>query len=63
MTNDLPTQSDIEWLTIQLQHESNPVEAAKLQHEIEVKSARLDELFKQRLKEIENDGQRVVRPR
>lgn len=62
MTTDLPTQSDIEWLTIQLQRERNPVEAAKLQHEIEVKSVLLDELFKQRLKEIENDGQGLVGP-
>ena len=59
-SNDLPTQSDLEWLSIQLQREKNPVEAAKLQKELEEKTKIVDELFKQRLKEIENDGKRVV---
>lgn len=58
--NDLPTQADIEWLTIQLQRETNPVEAAKLQKQIEEQSALVDQLYMQRLKEIENDGKRVV---
>lgn len=52
--NDLPTQADIEWLTIQLQRETNPVEAAKLQKQIEEQSALVDQLYMQRLKEIEN---------
>jgi hypothetical protein len=60
MNNNLPTQSDIEWLTILLQRERDPVEAAKLQKEIEEKSAIVDELFRQKLKEIENDGKRLV---
>lgn len=58
--NDQPTQSDLEWLSIQLQREKNPVEAAKLQKELEEKTKIVDELFKQRLKEIENDGKRMV---
>ena len=58
--NDLPTQADIEWLTIQLQRETNPVEAAKLQKQIEEQSALVDQLYMQRLKEIENDGKGLV---
>ena len=58
--NDLPTQADIEWLTIQLQRETNPVEAAKLQKQIEEQSALVNQLYMQRLKEIENDGKGLV---
>lgn len=58
--NDLPTQANIEWLIIQLQRETNPVEAAKLQKEIEEQSTLLDQLYIQRLKEIENDGKGLV---
>lgn len=58
--NDLPTQADIEWLSIQLQRETNPVEAAKLQKQIEEQSALLNQLYMQRLKEIENDGKGLV---
>ena len=55
-----PTLSELEWIRIQLQRERNPVEAAKLQKELMEKSEILDRLYEQRLKEIENDGKRVV---
>ena len=58
--NDEPTLSELEWLRIQLQRERNPVEAAKLQKELMEKSAILDRLYEQRLKEIENDGKGLV---
>ena len=61
--NDEPTLSELEWLRIQLQRERNPVEAAKLQKELMEKSAILDRLYEQRLKEIENDGKGLVGPR
>ena len=54
------TSSDIEWLRIRLARETNMVEAAKLQKELEEKEALFNEQFIRRLKEIENDGKGLV---
>lgn len=60
--NDEITASEIEYLRIRLSRESNYIEAAKLQKELIEKEAIFEERFRQRLKEIENDGQGLVGP-
>ena len=58
--NQTVTQSELEYLRILLQHETNLVEAAKLQKEIHEKEETLMQLHAQRLKEIENDGKGFI---
>ena len=60
MNGDLPTLSELEYIRIMLQRSSDPIEAAKLQKELSEKTAIVDELFRKRLEEIENDGQGLV---
>lgn len=60
MMNEIITQSELEYLRISLQREGNPVEAAKLQKELLEKEAIFFEQHTARLREIENDGQRLV---
>ena len=54
------TASELEYLRIRLSRETNYVEAAKLQKELEEKEAIFNEQFARRLKEIENDGKGLV---
>lgn len=54
------TAGDIQYLKIRLSRETNYVEAAKLQKELEEKEELFNEQFIRRLKEIENDGTGVV---
>lgn len=58
--NDIITASDIEYLKFRLSRETDYIEAAKLQKELQEKEAIYDHQFAQRLKEIENDGKRLV---
>lgn len=54
------TASELEYLRIQLQRETNYIEAAKLQKELAEKETIYNEQFIRRLKEIENGGTGVV---
>jgi len=54
------TASELEYLRIRLSKETNYVEAAKLQKELEEKETIFNEQFIRRLKEIENDGKGLV---
>lgn len=60
MTEQIVTQSDVEYLRILLTRETNMVEAAKLQKELQEKEALLYLQHEARLKEIENDGKGLV---
>lgn len=54
------TSADIEWLRIRLSRETNMVEAAKLQKQLEESEVIFNEQFIRRLKEIENAGTGLV---
>lgn len=54
------TAGDIEYLRLRLSRETNYIEAAKLQKELEEKETIFNEQFIRRLKEIENDGKGLV---
>ena len=54
------TAGDIEYLRLRLSRETNYIEAAKLQKELEEKEVLFNEQFIRRLKEIENDGKGLV---
>ena len=58
--NDIITAADIEYLKTRLSRETNYIEAAKLQHELQEKEAIFNEQFIKRLKEIENDGKGII---
>lgn len=60
MNEEVITASELEYLRIRLQRETNYIEAAKLQKELVEKEAIYDEMFKKRLEEINNDGQGLV---
>lgn len=57
------TASELEYLRIRLQRETNYIEAAKLQKELSEKEAIYEEMFRKKLEEINNDGKGLVGPR
>lgn len=59
MDNEV-TASELEWLRIRLQRETNYIEAAKLQKELAEKEVIYDEMFRKKLEEINNDGKGLV---
>lgn len=58
--NETITAGDIEYLKIRLSRETDYIEIAKLQKELEIKEASYHAAALERLKEIENDGKRLV---
>lgn len=58
--NHTVTQSEVEYLRVMLQRETDMIEAAKLQKEIAEKEEELMRLHLMRLQEIENDGKGII---
>lgn len=58
--NHTVTQSEVEYLRVMLQRETDMIEAAKLQKEIAEKEEELMRLHLMRLQEIENGGKGII---